>query len=203
VPNWLPVTVEGSSASVTIQGVAADISVETVNGPIRVQGGEGRIAVHSVQSIVTVDGARGPVEATSMNEDVRVNGATGQVHAESVNGDLRVTGGQSTDIVATTVNGSIDFEVPILNGGLYRLSTHNGRVRMTIQEGASAAVTASTYAGDFRTTFPIAITERTRTGRTAFMIGSGSARIEASSFNGTVEFRRPGQPAGGRGEERP
>jgi DUF4097 and DUF4098 domain-containing protein YvlB len=203
VPTWLPITVEGSSASVTIQGVAADISVETVNGPIRVQGGEGRIAVHSVQGVVTVDGARGPVEATSMNEDVRVNGATGQVQAESVNGDLRVTGGQSTDIVATTVNGSIDFEVPILNGGLYRLSTHNGRVRMTIQEGASAAVTASTYAGDFRTTFPIAITERTRTGRTAFMIGSGSARIEASSFNGTIEFRRPGEPAGGRGEERP
>jgi DUF4097 and DUF4098 domain-containing protein YvlB len=199
VPAWLPVTIEGSSASVTIQGVAADISVETVNGPIRIRGGEGRIAAHSVQGVVTVEEARGPVEATSMNEDVRVTGATGQVQAESVNGDVRVTGGQSTDILATTVNGAIDFEVPIQNGGLYRLSTHNGRVRMTIQEGASAAVTASTYAGDFRTTFPVSITERSRTGRTTFMIGSGSARIEASSFNGSVEFRRPGEPAGGRG----
>jgi DUF4097 and DUF4098 domain-containing protein YvlB len=196
IPTWLPVSIEGSNASVTIQGVAADIAVETVNGPIRIRGGEGRIEAYSVQSSVTVEEARGPVEATSMNADVRVIGATGQVQAESVNGDIRIAGGQSTDVLATTVNGGIDLEVPILSGGLYRLSTHNGRVRMTIQEGASAAVTASTYAGDFRTTFPISLTERTRTGRATFMIGSGSARIEASSFNGTIEFRRPGEPVG-------
>jgi hypothetical protein len=199
VPAWLPVTIEGSNAIVTIEGVAADISVETVNGSIRIRGGEGRIDAHSVHSTVTIEEPRGPVEATSMNEDVRVSGATGQVQVESVNGDVRVVGGQSTDVLATTVNGGIDLEVPIQAGGLYRLSTHNGRVRMTIQDGASAAVTASTYAGDFRTTFPVPITERTRTGRTTFMIGSGSARIEASSFNGSIEFRRPGEPAGGRG----
>jgi hypothetical protein len=58
-------------------------------------------------------------------------------------------------------------------------------------------VTASTYAGNFRTTFAVSLTERTRSGRTTFVIGSGSARIEASSFNGSVEFRRPGQPVRG------
>jgi hypothetical protein len=196
VPSWLPVTVDGNRASVVVDGVTADVSVETVNGSVRIRGSEGRVSAHSVQGTVTIEEARGPVEASSMNEDVRVTGATGELQLEAVNGDIRVVGGQLRDVLATSVNGSVDFESNVLPDGLYRLSTHNGRIRMTVQDGASATVTASTYAGDFRTTFAVAITERTRNGRSTFVIGGGAARIEVSSFNGSIEFRRPGQPPG-------
>lgn len=196
VPAWLPVTVDGSRASVVVEGVTADVSVETVNGSVRIRGSEGRVSAHSVQGTVTIEEARGPVEASSMQEDVRVSGATGDLQLEAVNGDIRVVGGQLRDVLASSVNGSVDFESNVLPDGLYRLSTHNGRIRMTVQEGASATVTASTYVGEFRTTFPIAITERTRNGRSTFVIGAGGARIEVSSFNGSIEFRRPGQPPG-------
>jgi hypothetical protein len=196
VPAWLPVTVDSNRASVFVDGVTADVSVETVNGSVRIRGSEGRVSAHSMQGTVTIEEARGTVDASSMNDDVRVSGATGQLQLEAVNGDIRVIGGQLRDVLATSVNGSLDFESSVLPDGLYRLSTHNGRIRMTVQDGASATVSASTYAGEFRTTFPVAITERTRNGRSTFVIGSGSARIEVSSFNGSIEFRRPGQPPG-------
>ena len=55
-----------------------------------------------------------------------------------------------------------------------------------------ASVSLSTFNGDFDFDFPVTLTE-TRGGdkRFGFTLGTGSARIELSSFGGTIRLRRP------------
>jgi len=194
VPVWLPVSLNGVQAAISVEGTASDVSVETVRGSVQIVGGNGRIAVRSVEGAVTVEGARGRIEASSVNQNVRVSRSSGEVHAETVNGSVTLDRVESAELYASAVNGSVDFVGPILNGGRYRLSSHNGRVRVSVQEAANATATVSTYNGEFRSAFPISLTGTSGDRRRTFVIGTGSARIEASSFNGNVEFVRPGAP---------
>ena len=97
-------------------------------------------------------------------------------------------------VEVSTVNGSVDFEGAIRNDGVYRLSTHNGQVTLAIPDGSNATVSVSTYNGRYTSSFPVQVTQMGADRRSTFVLGNGSARIEASSFNGNIEFRRPGQP---------
>jgi hypothetical protein len=65
---------------------------------------------------------------------------------------------------------------------------------MAIAEDANATVTVSTFNGRYSASFPIQVTRIGADRRFTFVVGSGSARVEASSFNGNIAFRRPGQP---------
>jgi DUF4097 and DUF4098 domain-containing protein YvlB len=194
VPRWMPITVSASGADVTVQGADADVAVETVGGSIRLNGGNGRVSAHSVGGSVTVEGAQGRVDARSFNQGVRLIGVSGEVRAESSNGSVRLERVESSDVVVSTINGSVDFDGAIRSDGVYRLSTHNGQVTMTIPEGSNATVSVSTQNGRYSSSFPVQVTQMGSDRRITFVLGDGSARIEASSFNGNIGFRRPGQP---------
>jgi hypothetical protein len=194
VPRWMPIDVEASGGAVTIEGAGADVSVESVGGSVRVNGGNGRVSVRSVGGTVTVENAQGRVEARSLNQSVRLTSVSGEVRAESTNGRIVLEGIESNDVLAETTNGSIDFAGAVRNDGVYRLSTHNGQISIAVPEGANATVSVSTYNGRYSSTFPIQVTQMGSDRRFTFLVGNGSARIEASSFNGNISFRRPGEP---------
>lgn len=197
VPRWMSLEVEGTNADVTIEGAGGEVSVETVNGSISVTGGTGRVSLESVQGQLTIADASGRIEAHAGNGSVSISRATGPIDAETVNGNIRLEAIESSDVQANSTNGSLDFEGPIRADGRYRLTTHNGTVRLTVQQGADATVSVSTYNGRYSSTFPVTITASGRDRSYTFLMGNGSARIEASSFNGNVELRRPGEPRGG------
>lgn len=194
IPRWMPIDVEASAGDVTVEGAGADVSVETVGGSVRVSGGNGRVSARSVGGSVTIEAAQGRIDATSINQTVRLVDVSGEVRAEATNGRIVLQGVRSGDVFASTTNGSIDFTGEIRDDGIYRLSTHNGQVSVAIQEGANATVSVSTYNGRYSSTFPVQVTQMGADRRSTFQIGSGSARIEVSSFNGNISFRRPGQP---------
>ena len=194
VPRWMPITVDGTSANVTIQGADSDISVETVNGTVRVNGGNGRVSAHSVGGSIFVENAQGRVDARTINQSVRLIGVTGEIRAETVNGGVFLDRVGSSDVVVSTHNGPIDFVGDVRNDGVYRLSTYNGQVSIAIPEGANATVSVSTNNGRYTSSFPIQVTQMGSDRRFTFEIGNGGARIDASSYNGNISFRRPGQP---------
>jgi hypothetical protein len=194
VPRWMPISIDAARAAVTVEGAGADVSVESVGGTVRVRGGNGRVSARSVGGSVYIEDAQGRIEAESLNQNVRLIGVTGEVRAETTNGNISIERAQTSDLVASTNNGSITFDGPIRNDGVYRLTTHNGQVSVAIPENANATVSVSTYNGRYRSTFPISVSRVGPDRRVTFVVGNGSARIEASSFNGNIEFHRPGQP---------
>jgi hypothetical protein len=98
------------------RGVQLDAS--TVNGDVRATGLTGDADLHTVNGGIDVT-TSGTVEAETVNGDIdaRIGRTdwTGGLKFETVNGSVSLTapGDLSTDISASTVNGSVDSDFPI------------------------------------------------------------------------------------------
>jgi DUF4097 and DUF4098 domain-containing protein YvlB len=191
VPTWMGVSLSGVNASMRVEGVAAPISAETIDGDVTVTGGEGNVSLRSIQGAVALTGAKGRISASSVNSDVTVRGAAGEVRAETVNGEVRLERIESDEVDANTVNGDIVYDGVIRKNGSYSFVTHSGDVTVTVPEGTDATVAVSSFQGDFESSFPVTLRER-RGRRFNFTLGAGSARVNLESFQGTIRLVRPG-----------
>ena len=192
VPAWMALDISGVYTDITIAGARGPIAAETVQGDVSAEGGEGLVSVKSVQGGVSVTGAKGRIEANSVNADVEVRRSAGEISTETVNGSIDLVGTDATTLTATSVNGDLNYDGPLHSGGRYALSTHNGDITVTVAEGASAAVSVSTFNGEFESDFPVTLTETRKGKRFNFTIGSGSAQVTLESFQGTISLVRPG-----------
>jgi hypothetical protein len=193
VPVWLPLSISGSpGAEVTIEGTQAEVTVETVEGSVRVVGGNGNISLRTVEGEITLDGARGHIELNSVDGSIEARNSSGDITIETVDGSITMLDIESANVDASTVDGSIEYDGTIQDGGRYRLTTHDGSVTVSVPERANVTVSVATFSGSFDSCFPITLTSKPKH-RFTFTLGSGSARLELESFDGSINLCRPGQ----------
>lgn len=199
VPAWMAISVNGTYADVTAEGVGGDVAVETTHGDITIRGGSGFISLKTVQGLVTVEKAKGRVEVRAVNEGIRLADVSADLSAESTNGSIILDRIDSANVDLYTVNGNISYDGVVKDKGLYRLTTHNGLIAMPIAERANVTLSARTYNGSVRSSFtlPAPPTDQNpdrRNKRINLTLGNGSAHVELESFSGTISLRRPGEP---------
>ena len=194
VPRWMPVNLTGTYLEATIEGTAAEVTVETVHGNAKVTGGNGNVSLRSVEGVITIDKANGRVQATTVNEGIRITNSQGEINAETTNGDIFIDNAQTSNLEAYTVNGEVTFNGTIRDGGVYKLGTHNGDIRVGLGGANNATIFVRTFQGDFVADFPVQLPEgqnpRSGSKRFNFTLGSGSARIELQSFGGDIVLAR-------------
>jgi DUF4097 and DUF4098 domain-containing protein YvlB len=192
-PAWMPLSVSGTpSAEVTIEGTEAEVTVETVEGSIRVVGGSGNISLKSVEGDVTLESAKGHIELNTVDGSISVKDCSGDIAAETVDGEITLLGIESSDMDASSVDGSIEYDGTITDGGRYRFESHDGSVSVSIPERTNATISVATFSGDFDACFPVTLKDKTKH-RFTFTLGTGSARVELESFDGSIKLCRPGQ----------
>lgn len=199
VPTWMGISVNGTYADVTAEGVGGDVAVETTHGDITVRGGSGFVSLKTVQGAVTVEKAKGRVEVRAVNEGIRLADVSADLSAESTNGSIILDRIDSANVDLYTVNGNISYDGAIKDKGLYRLTTHNGLIAIAIAERANVTLSARTYNGGIRSSFTLPapagdINPERRSKRVNLTLGNGSAHVELESFSGTIALRRPGEP---------
>lgn len=195
VPAWMGLDLSGVYTDVSVDGAKGPVTVETVQGEVEVNGGDGQVSLSSVQGSVRLRGAKGRIEVHSVNEDVRVSETSGEIRAETVNGEVSLQKVDATTLDASTVNGDVAYDGPIHDGGHYALSSHNGDITLAVPASANAAVSVSTFSGDFESEFPVTLTQGRKGKRFNFTLGTGNAEVELESFQGTIRLVRPGSPA--------
>ena len=193
VPQDMALTLGGTYTEISVDGVRGAISAETVDGSIEVRGGSGIITLQSIQGSVTLADATGRIEVNSVNESVELSNVSGQIKAETTNGDVSLRGIKSSSVEANTINGDVLYEGTITDGGTYLFNSHNGDITVSIPEGANVTMSVATANGDIDPSFPIPLTQTNRGHRYTFKLGNGSARLEAESFQGDIELRRPSE----------
>jgi DUF4097 and DUF4098 domain-containing protein YvlB len=191
VPASMPLTLSGTYADITVDGVQGPISAETVNGEIDVHGGKGNVTLHSIQGSVSLADASGRIEVNTVNEDIQLTNISGEIKAETNNGEVSLTGIKSSSVDAGTINGDVLYEGTITDGGSYSFDSHNGDITVSVPENANVTITAATANGDIDASFPLPMTGTSGKHRKTFKIGSGSARLELESFQGDINLRRP------------
>jgi DUF4097 and DUF4098 domain-containing protein YvlB len=193
VPQAMALNLGGTYAEITVEGMTGPIRAETVDGEVNVRGGKGIITLRSIQGSVSLADASGRIEVTSVNEDIDIVNVSGELKVETTNGEVTMSRIQSSNVEAATINGDVVYDGTITDGGSYSFSSHNGDITVTIAERANITITAATANGDIDASFPLPITSTPGRRRWTFKLGSGSARLEAESFQGDIELRRPGE----------
>jgi len=193
VPGWMAINVAGTYTDVTMEGVGGDVTVDATRGDIKVVGGSGIVTLKSVQGEVTLEKAKGHIEVRALNESIRLSDLSGDLSAETTNGSIILDRIDSGNVDLYTVNGNISYDGQIKDKGVYRLTTHNGLVAMTVPEKANATLIVRTYNGGFKSTFPVKLEDQNPRKRFTLTLGNGSARVELESFGGTIALRRPGE----------
>lgn len=189
VPMDMSLEISGHEGDVTIEGTRGEVQVSTVEGSISVTGGRGRIALSSIEGDLRVTGSEGRIALTTVDGSLVLNEVAGDIDANTVDGDISVSGSNVTNLDARSVDGSISYAGAIRSGGRYRLSSHDGDVILTVPS-IDATVSVSTFSGEFDSDFPVTLTGRNVRKRMDFTLGSGSARIELESFDGTIALRK-------------
>jgi len=202
VPAGASLEIQAPFADISIAGTRGSVSAQAVEGDVSLEGGNGVIELLAVDGDVSVTGASGNVEAQSVDGDVSLADVSGDVQAQTVDGDIILLRIVSTNVEAATVDGDIEWDGDIEDGGSYSFVTHDGDLNIAVQQGANAQIFVASYDADFSTDFPDALREleETEAGgaakrhgrRFSFELGTGSARVELESFDGTIDLRRRG-----------
>jgi DUF4097 and DUF4098 domain-containing protein YvlB len=190
VPRSFSVAVDGVNLSASIEGVRGTVVIDNIEGDITVRDVTGDVTVSSVSGRIVVDGVAGAVSASSVSRQLQLSRVRGDIRAETTNGSIIVRAADAARVHAATVNGLIEYDGTIRDGGSYVLATHNGRITMTVPQGANASFSVSARSGRVEAGFPVSLSG-TLNDRFAFTLGTGSARVEIESFNGAINLVRP------------
>lgn len=192
IPKWMEVRITGVFNEASVSGTEAAVRIETVKGDVTVKGGRDFLELQTVEGNVVLEGARGRIEAHSVNQGVSLTDVEGEINAETVNGEVTLKKVRSGQVECSSVNGSLDYEGEVRDGGHYSFSTHSGAITIALPSKPNADITVSTFNGEFESAFPVTFTRAKRGKRFRFTLGSGSADVELESFQGNIQLRRAG-----------
>lgn len=193
VPITMDLDIHGVDTSVVVEGTQGRLDIQTVKGAVEVRGGRSAIHLSSVQGSISLSGARGRVDLQSVNQSITATDVVGDLEAQTVNGGIRLTRIDARTVQASTVNGRIIYDGALKPDGWYRFNSHNGGIDLVVPPDAGASVRVSTFNGELKPAFPIRVSRSRDARQFEFTLGSGGARIEIESFNGTVRLLRPEQ----------
>jgi hypothetical protein len=191
-PRWMKLELSGVNTDIDVEDSRGEVRAETVQGDITLKGSQGMASLSSIQGEVSATGVRGRIEASSVNQGIRLTNVVGTIVAESVNGGIMIENAESDSVEASTVNGPVTFEGQVSDAGYYRFATHNGCIDVAMPEKSNATVSLSTFSGGIDSSFPVTL-KKIKSKRFQTTIGSGRARIELESFQGTIFLRRPSE----------
>jgi len=191
-PRWMKLELSGINTDIDVEDSRGEVRIETVQGDVTLKGCAGFASLSSIQGLIRVHGVRGRIEASSVNQAVHLENVVGPIFAESVNGGILIEGAQSDSVEASTVNGPVTYEGAISDAGFYRFATHNGCIDVAMPERSNATLSLSTFSGGIDSSFPVTL-KKIKSKRFQTTLGSGRAKLELESFQGTIFLRRPNE----------
>lgn len=203
VPRWMALRLSGMETDISIDGVQAAIEAESIRGDVRVRGGRGPVSISSVEGAVRALDVRGQVQASSINNDIDLEDVDGMLAVESVNGDIRIRKVKSSNVEASSVNGTVVYGGAFEPRGRYRLASHAGNLVVGVPVGAGVDVSVATFEGGFRSGFPVQVGPWRKGQKFNFVLGTGGSTLELESFQGLIELLRPEEVPAALEAERP
>lgn len=192
VPPWLDVEIRGPRTEVEARGLRAGLRVRSVHGSVRVRDVSGPIEVQTVHGEVIAEEVSGRIRLQSVEEDVRIRGGSGVLEVNTVDGDVILEAIEAERVSATSVDGDVRLEGRLPAGARYRLSTHDGDVRVALADSVDADVVVSTFDGEFEADFPVTLDHFRGGQEMRFTLGEGGSELVLEAFDGDIELRRGG-----------
>jgi DUF4097 and DUF4098 domain-containing protein YvlB len=164
------------------------ILVEQVSGDMKLQSVAGDVHLKEVSGYVIVKTASGSLVCT---------GCTGKLDFNSISGSAQVLQSSPTSLNLMTTTGNILYDGEFRHMGLYTMNSGRGLVEVRFSRMDSFDLKASTYRGTVDNQAPEAFLPDTHSKHHSVSsmakslwvtMGQGSARVEVSSYSGTIRI---------------
>lgn len=191
VPERASVSVEVVSADVTVDDVAGNLEIEAVSGEIEIGGRPETLDIEVVSGDVEVMYAPAGTEIASVSGRIKIVDGMGAVELANVSGKIEVLGGTFDEASLESVSGSIVWEADIGGSGPFDMENMSGTIKLVVSSAVSADFEISTFSGNISNAFG---QEPTRASKYApgkelsFTTGGGGPRVSISSFSGSVKL---------------
>jgi outer membrane murein-binding lipoprotein Lpp len=187
------------SGSFFVDGGRGEFVGQTVSGSVELAGTFSRARIDAVSGRVQVLGAADELRIQNVSGEIRVEARTPRVEAQSVSGAVAVNSGIPLERASlASVSGRVSLTAALASGADISAESHSGDVTLTLSGALDGAYRLGTFSGRLRADLPGRTGETSERGRftpdqrMTFTIGTGSGRIEASSFSGSVTLRPGG-----------
>lgn len=168
------------------------VEVGVVGASAVVSGVSGATTLQGVHGDTTLVGLAGPVRASTVSGNVEAQSVSGDLVFSTVSGDLTVVEGSGPEVRADSVSGSMVLDLDPGAGADVQLTTISGEIAIRIPEPGDAEVDANTTSGSVSCAFDELQVSGWGPKRISGRIGSGSARLRATTVSGALALlRRP------------
>ena len=179
VPTEAELQIRTDSGSVIVESVHGDMSFDTVAADLALQDVEGILVIKSVGGSLVCTRCAGRLDATS------------------ISGSFRVVQPLLNHLRLQTSSGNIFFDGDFLSRGIYVMKNYSGNIEVRFSDQNSFDVRATSLYGQVINQAPVVPdTHRVASPPPSMarsLVGSvnqGQARVELSSFNGTIKIAK-------------
>ncbi|HPC11228.1 MAG TPA: DUF4097 family beta strand repeat-containing protein, partial [candidate division Zixibacteria bacterium] len=162
-------------SDVTVQGLAATITLASIEGAVRVENESGATRAEYIFGPVTVSQPQGDIDLLWIEGDIRVKATTGTVTVNQVRGALDIATHTGEVHVRTELDSPRDFFV----------ATTSGKITFAIPPAASGRFLVETASGGIQSQVPLVIESVTRQ-QLIGSFGRGGPRINLTTSSGDV-----------------
>jgi DUF4097 and DUF4098 domain-containing protein YvlB len=193
VPQQSSIEAVTISAEIDVEGVRGEQELQSVSGNVTTQVFAAEVEVETVSGSIDVVGSGEDIEAelTTVSAGIAVRDLSGVIDMESVNGKLEIGGGSFSDVAMETVNGKIDFNSNLRDGGDLEIETVNGKVVVNFVGSLSADVDVNTFNGRIDNCFgpkPERTSKYAPGWELSFTEGGGEGSVNIATLNGGVKL---------------
>jgi DUF4097 and DUF4098 domain-containing protein YvlB len=179
VPAGISVTVNTSTAPITVDGLRGELSLSSDTG---------HVTVHNVaHSLLRVRGVAAPVSLSNITG--------GHVDVATISGAVQMTDVTGPKVTVATTSGNIEYHGDCSGVGDYLMTTHSGNIELTLPPTASVDLMARSVSGQVENDFPLQEKAHPsfvpRAGSSfAGTSNSGSSSVELQSFSGRIRVKK-------------
>lgn len=193
VPRGASLQVDAVSSDITVEDVDGELRLKTVSGDIDVDTAAAEIAASTTSGDIDVDGARQPgyVEVTSTSGSVYVSEVAGRLHGSTISGSVEVEDSLLSTLRLNVVSGDIDVRSSLTADADLSAEAVSGSVAVDVSSAFAGAIDVSTLNGSIKNCFGPnpQRTSRYGPGRTLrFDHGQGRGRIDITTVNGNTKL---------------
>ena len=179
VPAGVAMTVSTSTAAITAEGLAGDVTLSSDTGAIT--------AINMLRSHLHVRSVVGPVNLSNLS--------LGHVDVTSSGGAVKMVNVTGPKVNVATGSGNISYEGDCSGVGDYLMTTHSGDIDMTLPQTASVDLNARSVSGHVENDFPLQAKKHPvfapKAGSSfAGTSNSGSSSVELRSFSGRIRVKK-------------
>ncbi len=184
--------VNGSSASVTAQGIKGVLDISVGSGDVTVTNADAELSIETGSGNVEVTGMRG--------RDLDINTGSGEIRAsdltlerasvETGSGNLVLSGVRGTNLRFETGSGNVDVELATDVADL-SVETGSGDVRLRVPETLGAMIDIETGSGGIEAEMPLEV-QRWAKDHVTGRIGNGEGRLTVDTGSGDIKIARVG-----------